>query len=72
MLTAGRGRCKSATSLSRGFTARRSLSDLANARSVIPRAGGAGLPAIAPRGTTPEVHADLVLTAEDLLATWRA
>jgi len=49
----------------------RDLAELANARSVIPGAGAAGLLAIAPRGARPSVRADLVLNAEDLLAAWR-
>lgn len=46
----------------------RDLAELANARSIIPRAGAAGLLAIAPRGAQPSVRADLVLDADDLLA----
>lgn len=50
----------------------RDLAELANARSVIPRAGGAGLLAIAPRGAHAGVRADLVLDADDLLDAWRS
>ena len=49
----------------------RDLAELANARSVIPRAGAASLLAIAPHGAQPGVRADLVLDANDLLAAWR-
>lgn len=45
---------------------------LAEGRGVIPRAGAAGLVAVAPRGAAAGVQADLVLDAGDLLGAWRA
>lgn len=48
----------------------RDLAELATARSVIPRASGAGLLAVTPLGGAPRAHANLVLSANDLLAAW--
>ena len=46
--------------------------ELANARNVIPHAGGARLLAVCPSGLAPGASADIVLRPEDLLAAWRA
>jgi uncharacterized protein len=48
------------------------LAALAEGRAVIPRAGTAGLVAVAPRGAARGVDADLVLDAADLLGAWQA
>ncbi len=50
----------------------RDLAELANARSVIPRAGSSRLLAIAPLGARPGLHVDLALSADDLLDAWPA
>jgi hypothetical protein len=47
------------------------LAKLAEARAVIPKAGAAGLLAVAPRGAASGVGADLVLDAADLLSAWQ-
>ncbi len=46
------------------------LATLTEGRSVIPRAGGARLLAVAPTGAAADAHPDLVLTADDLLGAW--
>jgi len=56
----------------RSLFSARDLAELANARSVIPKAGAAGLLAIAPHGARKDARADLVLNAEDLLAAWQS
>ncbi len=56
----------------RALFSARDLAELTSARSVIPRAATARLLAVAPRGAQAGVRADLVLTAEDLLAAWKA
>jgi hypothetical protein len=48
------------------------LTELAEARSVVPHAGAARLVAVCPAGTRAGVKADVVLRAEDLLAGWTA
>ncbi len=50
----------------------RDLTELAEARSVVPGASAASLIAVAPRGVSPDARADLVLDAADLLAAWQA
>jgi uncharacterized protein len=48
----------------------RDLAELAVARTVVPRAEHAGLLAVTPLGEAGQAHADLVLSAGDLLAAW--
>ncbi len=47
------------------------LAELAEGRAVIPRAAGARLVAVSPRGAASGVGADLVLDAADLLSAWQ-
>jgi hypothetical protein len=49
----------------------RDLARLVAARSVVAHAERARLVAVSPRGVQPEVEADLVLDASDLLNAWR-
>ena len=56
----------------RGGISRAEMAELANARNVIPHAGGARLLAVCPSGLAPGASADIVLRPEDLLAAWRA
>lgn len=55
----------------RGGVNRTEMAGLANARSVIPHAGGARLLAVCPSGLAPGASADIVLRPKDLLAAWR-
>jgi hypothetical protein len=48
------------------------MAELANARNVIPHAGGARLLAVCPSGLSRGASADIVLRPEDLLTAWRA
>jgi hypothetical protein len=50
----------------------RIFATLAAARSVIPHAEAARLLAVSAHGVAPEVQADLVLDAADLLSAWSA
>jgi len=56
----------------RGGVTRTEMAELANARNVIPHAGGARLLAVCPSGLAPGATADIVLRPEDLLAAWGA
>jgi hypothetical protein len=51
---------------------RTEMAELANARNVIPHAGGAHLLAVCPSGLAPGASADIVMRPEDLLAAWGA
>ena len=51
---------------------RAEMAELANARNVIPHAGGARLLAVCPNGLAPGASADIVMRPEDLLAAWGA
>ena len=55
-----------------GGVNRTEMGELANARNVIPQAGGARLLAVCPSGLAPGASADIVLRPEDLLAAWGA
>jgi len=56
----------------KGGVNRTELAELANARNVIPHAGGARLLAVCPSGLALGASADIVLRPEDLLAAWEA
>jgi len=55
----------------KGGVNRTEMAELANARNVIPHAGGARLLAVCPSGLAPGASADIVLRPEHLLAAWR-
>jgi hypothetical protein len=56
----------------RGRFSGRDLSDLAQARALVPHAEHARLIAVCPAGVATGVRPDLALNARDLLAAWRA
>jgi len=56
----------------RGGVTRTEMAELADARNVIPHAGGARLLAVCPGGLAPGASADIVLRPADLLAAWGA
>jgi len=56
----------------RGGVNRAEMAELANARNVIPHAGGSRLLAVCPSGLAPGASADIVMRPEDLLAAWDA